>query len=249
MTSSTIDVSTADGTADCYLTRPDDAAPHPGVLLFMDAIGMRPQIHRMADRIAEQGYVVLAPNVFYRAGRAPIWPTPALHDPAARAEFFATIAPLMGEISADGCRLAVRDADAYLAELGKHTDGLIGISGYCLGGRLGWASAAAYPTRVAALGGFHTGRMVTDAPDSPHLLAPQVAAEIYWGHAGVDDSMTPNNVADLNAAMDAAGLTYTTEVYQGAHHGYTMADMGAYNEQAAERHYAALFELLARTLS
>lgn len=248
VTGTTIDVSTADGVADCYLAHPDDGAEHPGVLLIMDAIGMRPRIHDMADRIAARGYVVLAPNVFYRAGRAPIWPTPNLVDDAARAEFFAQLTPLMESISANGFELAVRDGDAYLRELDKHSRGPVGIAGYCLGGRLGWAIAAAYPRRVAALGGFHTGRMVTDALDSPHLLAPQIAAEVYWGHAGVDASMTPANVADLNRAMEDAGVRYLTEVYDGAHHGYTMADMGAYDEAATERHFAALFDLFGRSI-
>jgi carboxymethylenebutenolidase len=91
--------------------------------------------------------------------------------------------------------------------------------------------------------------MVTDQPDSPHLRAPEVKATVYWGHADNDQSMTPENIAALDAAMDDAGVSHTTEVYTGAPHGYTMADQGAYDEAAAERHYAALFDLFARTLS
>ena len=117
-----------------------------------------------------------------------------------------------------------------------------------LGGRLGWTIAASHPDRVAALGGFHTGRMVTEEPDSPHLLAPRVRAEVYWGHADQDQSMTAENMATLDQAMNDAGVPHTTELFEGAQHGYTMSDMGAYNEVAAERHFAALFALLQRTL-
>jgi len=240
-----IDVETPDGVADCYLTRPDDDAAHPGVLFVIDAIGLRPQINKMADRIAAQGYVVLAPNIFYRAGRAPLWPDMNLSNPDDRAEFMKMIGPLAKPLTPAAM---ASDGGAYLGKLSELTEGKVGITGYCMGGRHGWQIAAAHSDRVAALGGFHTGGMVTDADDSPHLRAPEVTAAVYWGHADNDHGMTPDNIAALNRAMDEAGIAYTTEVYPGAMHGYTMADQGAYNEEAAERHFAALFDLLGRTL-
>lgn len=245
MSGSAIDVQTPDGVADCYLSRPSGDGRHPGVLLMIDAIGLRPRIEEMADRIADRGYVVLAPNVFYRAGRAPLWETPDLRDPETRGRFMESIRPVMSSLTPE--RIAA-DGGAYLDRLADLADGPAGISGYCLGGRLGWTIAAAHPERVAALGGFHTGRMVTDDATSPHRLAPSVTAEVYWGHADQDQSMTPENIAVLDEAMDEAGVRHTTEVYAGAGHGYTMSDMGAYNEAACERHFAALFALLERAL-
>jgi carboxymethylenebutenolidase len=245
MNHSTVDVPTPDGVADCYLTRPADDAAHRGVLFVMDAIGLRPRIEEMADRIATQGYVVLAPNVFYRGGRAPLWETPNLRDPDDRDSFFRTLGPLMGALTPAA---VAADGGAYLAKLGELTEGAVGITGYCFGGWMGWTIAAAYPDRVAAIGGFHTGRMVTGDEDSAHLLAPRVHGEVYWGHADQDPSMTAENIATLDQAMDDAGVRHTTEVYEGAQHGYTMADTGAYNEAAAERHFTALFALLQRAL-
>lgn len=245
MNGSIIDVGTPDGIADCYLTRPADGGRHPGVLFIIDAIGLRARVEDMADRIAEHGYVVLVPNVFYRSGRAPLWETPALDDPDARMQFFQTLAPVMESLTPERI---VADGGGYLDELAKLSDGPVAITGYCFGGRLGWTIAAAHPERVAALGGFHTGRMVTDGDDSPHLLAPQVAAEVYWGHADQDQSMTLQNIETLDRAMDEAGIRHTTEVYEGAAHGYTMSDMGAWNEAACERHFDALFALLSRTI-
>ncbi len=240
-----IDVPTPDGVADCYLTNPVDERTHPGVLFMIDAIGLRPRIEEMADRIAAEGYVVLAPNVFYRGGRAPLWETPVLDDPESRGRFFQSLGPLMGALTPAAI---ASDGGAYLDKLGELTDGPVGITGYCFGGWLGWTIAATYPERVAALGGFHTGRMVTDEPDSAHLLAPRVRAEVYWGHADQDQSMTAKSIATLDQAMDDAGVRHRTELYDGAQHGYTMSDMGAYDEAAAERHFAALFALLERTL-
>jgi len=244
MNGSTIDVQTPDGVADCYLTRPDGVGSYPGVLFLIDAIGLRRRTKEMADRIAAQGYVVLAPNTFYRAGRAPIWPEPDLADQAAAGEFFKSLGPLMGALTPPAI---ASDGGSYLDKLAELTDDPVGITGYCMGGRLGWTVAAAYPDRVAAFAGFHTGGMVTDKPDSPHLLAPQIKAKVYWGHAGDDRSMTPENVAVLDKAMDDAGIRHTTEVYPGALHGYTMSDMPAYNEEYAERHFNALFGLLDQT--
>jgi len=245
MNSSTIDVQTPDGVADCYLTRPDDDAAHPGVLMMIDAIGLRPRTKEMADRIAARGYIVLLPNLFYRAGRAPIWETPNLVDPESRAEFMKSIGPLMGSLTPE---VMASDGGAYLDRLAELTDGPVAITGYCMGGRQGWTIAASHPDRVAALGGFHTGGMVTDAENSPHLRAPQVKAEVYWGHADNDRSMSPEMIATLDAAMDEAGVKHRTELYEGAAHGYTMSDMGVYDEAAAERHFEALFALLDRTI-
>jgi carboxymethylenebutenolidase len=246
MNGSMIDVPTPDGVADCYLSTPEGPGTHPGVLFMIDAIGLRDRIKEMADRIAADGYTVLAPNVFYRAGRAPLWETPDLKDSAARGAFFATIGPLMGSLTPERVRA---DGAAYLDRLSELSPGPVGITGYCMGGRLGWIIAAHRPERVVALAGFHTGRMVTDEPDSAHLLAPQVKATVYWGHADQDESMSSEHIRTLDAAMDAAGISYTTELYAGAQHGYTMSDMGAYDEAATERHFRALAHLLAATLA
>jgi carboxymethylenebutenolidase len=243
MPGETIDITTPDGVADAYLARPDDDGDHPGVLFVMDAYGLRPQIEEMADRIAEQGYVVLAPNVFYRAGRSPVVSLEGIGDPERRSEVFGRVMPLVQGLTTEQI---VSDGAAYLDQLG---DQPVAITGYCMGGRAGWALAAAYPDRVAALGGFHVGGLVTDAPDSPHTRAPDIAAEIYFGHADNDRNMNPEQIAALDGALDEAGVRHRTDVYEGAAHGYTMADTPAYDEAAAKRHYRELFALLGRTVA
>jgi len=245
MRSSTIDVQTPDGVADAYLTRPDEGERHPGVLFIMDAYGLRPRIEEMADRIAERGYAVLAPNVFYRAGRSPVIQLPDFSDEGSRGEFFGQVRPLMAELTPE--RLAA-DGAVYLDELAKVSEGPVGITGYCMGVRVGLRIAAAHPDKVAALAGFHGGGLVTDDPHSPHTVAPALEAELYFGHADNDGSNSPEQIAALDAALDEAGVKRTTELYEGAAHGYTMSDTPAYDEQAAERQFAALFALLDRTL-
>jgi carboxymethylenebutenolidase len=246
MRSSTIEIRTPDGVADAHLTRPDDGERHPGVLFVMDAYGLRPRIEEMADRIAERGYAVLAPNVFYRAGRAPVLAFPDTSDEGARGAFFAKVRPLMSALTPE--RLAA-DGAAYLDELAKVADEPFAITGYCMGARVGLRIAAAHPDRVAALAGFHGGGLVTDDPQSPHLSVPALRAEVYLGHADQDRSNTPEQIAALDRALDDAGVAHRSEIYEGARHGYTMADTPVYDEQACERHFAALFDLLDRALA
>lgn len=245
MPGSTVEITTRDGRADAYLARPDGGSRR-GVLFLMDAFGLRPTIEAMVDRIAADGYVVLAPNLFYRAGRSPVLPVPDLTDPEQRTAFFQSVRPLMDELTPERIEA---DGRSYLDHLaGLAIAGPVAITGYCMGVRVGWRIAAAHPDRVVALAGFHAGGLVTDAPDSPHRSAASLAAELYFGFADDDPSMTADQIATLGQALDDAGARYRSEVYQGAQHGYTMADTAAYDETARERHFGELLALLDRTL-
>jgi carboxymethylenebutenolidase len=246
MSAEHVEIRTEDGVADAYLARPaDDDGRRPGVLFLVDAFGLRPQIELMADRIAERGFVVLAPNVFYRHGRAPVLAMPDLDDPDARGPFMEKIRPMMQELTPERIE---SDSRGYLDFLADVARGPFAITGYCMGARLGWRIATSHPDRVVALAGFHAGGLVTDDPDSPHRSARELTVAVYFGHADNDRSMTPENIAALEQALDEADVTYRSEVYEGAAHGYTMADTSMYNEGAAERHFDALFALLDRTM-
>ncbi|MBA4863574.1 dienelactone hydrolase family protein [Streptomyces sp. PSKA54] len=243
-----VDVPTPDGTADAYLTYPDDGRPHPAVLFYMDAFGPRPHLRKMADRLAEAGYTVLVPNVFYRHGRAPVVELPDFIGPSESPGIFEQLLPIMRSLTPD---LAMRDAEAYLnwlAACPQAADGPVGITGYCMGAGLALRTAGTYPQRVAAAAGFHGGNLATEAPDSPHLVADRITAELYFGHADQDRSLPAEQIDRLDKALTAAGVRHRTEVYSGAHHGYTQSDTAAYNPEAAERHWAALLDLLGRAL-
>jgi carboxymethylenebutenolidase len=241
-----VDITTPDGVADAYLARPD-GQPHPGVLFIMDAFGLRPTIGEMIERIAADGYVVLAPNVFYRAGRSPVLPMPDLSDPDQRAGFFQQVRPLIEQLSPERIQ---SDAVAYLDYLSEAAGpGPVALTGYCMGARVGWRIAAAMPDRVAALAGFHAGGLVTDDADSPHNSASDISAEMYFGFADQDPSMTAEQIATLERTLDEAGARYRSEIYEGAQHGYTMADTAAYDEPSRERHFRELHSLLDRALT
>lgn len=238
----TIEIETNDGTAEAYLT-----GSGPGVLFFIDAIGLRPQIEQMADRIAGWGYTVLAPNALYRSGTAAdTSPSRDLREPGAREEFFQHAGARIAAITPDG---AESDIAAYLAVLREHSDGVrVGAVGYCMGARLAVRTAGLDPD-VVACAGFHGGGLVTDDPRSPHHSLPTAKAEFVFGHADNDSSMPPEAVAALGDALDEAGLTASNEIFPGAPHGYSMDDTSMYDETGAERSFAELEALLNRTLA
>lgn len=179
--STMVEIRTPDGTADAYLAHPDDGAPHPAVLLYMDAFGLRPHLRGMADRLASAGYTVLVPNVFYRSGRAPLVELPDFIDPAERPEIIASLRPAALSLTLEG---AMRDAAGYLDWLAASpltTDGKAGVTGYCMGAGLALRTAGTHPDRIAAAAGFHGAFLATDAPDSPHLLADRITPSCTSG--------------------------------------------------------------------
>jgi carboxymethylenebutenolidase len=245
-----IDIPVPGGTAEAWLSRPaDDSRDRPGVLMFIDAIGLRPRIFEMADRIATWGYVVLAPNLFWRLGTADeLAPQEDLRQAGARERFFEGVGPRISGLTTE---LALADIESYLAALRGQpgvADGPVGVVGYCMGARLAVRAAGAHPDVVAAAAGFHGGGLVTDAEDSPHLSLATAKAEFVFGHADNDRGMTPENIAALGRALDQAGLTATNELYPDAPHGYSMSDTSMYQEAGAERSFAALRDLLDRTI-
>jgi carboxymethylenebutenolidase len=239
-----VQIPLADGIADAYLAVPSGGVG-PGVLLWIDAIGLRPQIKQMADRIAGWGYVVLAPNVFYRAGDAPsLVPTADLRIQANREAFLPQIKARVAGLTTE---LFASDLPGYVAALSEHGLAPFGVTGYCMGARLALRTAGAYPELFTAVGGFHGGGLVTAAPDSPHLELPRSTAEYVFGHAANDHGMTLEDVDALGKALAEAGLEAKNEVYD-AGHGYTMTDTAPYDEAAAERAFTELEALFSRRL-
>jgi carboxymethylenebutenolidase len=215
----------------------------------MDAFGLRPRIQEMAQRIADWGYVVLAPNVFYRDGTAAeLAPQTDMTTPDGRAAAGKAAFPRVGRLTTDK---ALPDIDAWVEALGT-LDGVapgpIGAFGYCMGARLAVRTAAAHPEAVAACGCFHGGGLAGDAPDSPHLGLGNAKARFVFGHADHDQSMDPDAVARLGEALNAAGLEASNGIYPGAPHGYSMADTAAFHPEATERHFSELRSLLDGTL-
>ncbi|MFJ7235238.1 dienelactone hydrolase family protein [Streptomyces tendae] len=237
-----LQIPTADGQADAFAAFPEGGGPHPGVLMYADGFGIRPALREMAGELAGHGYYVLVPNFFYRHGPAPVIELPEHIGEEERPAVFAELMPL---IEAHTAERTLRDADAFLACLTAQPEvgaGPVAVTGYCIGGLLATRTAVAHPDRVAALAAFHAP-VAADGSDS---LA-KLAAEVHFGHAEGD--LTPEALGGINRALDAAGVGYTSEIYPGTVHGFTMSDTDSFDSAALQLHWDRLLSLLDRTLT
>ena len=243
VTETDLDIATPDGVADCHFVHPSSGT-HPGVLIWPDAFGLRPAKKQMGRRLAESGYSVLVVNPYYRSQRAPVVNST---DFAAVRE---TIMPLMGSLNAD---TQTRDARAFISYLDDQpsvdSSRKMGTMGYCMGGPFTMRTAAAVPDRVGAAASFHGGGLVTDAPDSPHLLVPMMMAHYLFAIAANDDENQPEAKDVLRDAFAQAGLPAEIEVYAGAMHGWCPPDSTVYHEAQAERAWGRLLALFEDALA
>ena len=254
VTETNVDVTTPDGRSDAVFIHPATGS-YPGVLVWPDALGLRPAMRDIGRRIAAEGYAVLVPNPFYRSAKAPVFDTSTFRfeNPADMAKLQQMVAPL----NAPGA--AEKDAVAYIAFLDAQrqvdTTKKIGTQGYCMGGPLVVKTAAAVPNRVGAGASFHGGGLVTDRPDSPHLLAPKIRARMYFGIASNDDMRQPDAKDTLKEAFAAANVPAEVEVYPAALHGWCVPDMPLqngkpiYSKPDAERAWAKLVALYKTALA
>jgi carboxymethylenebutenolidase len=252
-TLSEVEIKTPSGMCDASLAYPGGSGQWPGVILFVDALGLRPAMRDMARRLAQNGYAVLVPNPYYRSTKAPgLPPGFSFSNPKDREKLAALRAPLTAQA-------VVADATAYVQFLDTQRpvkqSAKMGVVGYCMGGSMTMRTAAALPDRIGAGASLHGGGLVTDQPDSPHLLVPQIKASYYFGIAANDAAGEPEAKTKLREAFDAARLPAKIEVYAGCLHGWCVQDMPPspdgkpiYNEAQAERAWNELIALYKQSL-
>ncbi len=241
-----VSIETADGTCPTSVFTPGAGdGPWPGVIFYMDGLGIRPVLFEMAQRLADVGFVVLLPDLYYRAGS---------YEPLDVKAVFASdnvrsvLGPLMG--STDNQR-ASQDTAAFLDYLDGRVDAAgkkVGTTGYCMGGAISLTVAATYPDRIAAAASFHGGALATDSELSPHLLVEKIQGRIYVAAADNDHSYPPQMAGRLMEELMKASVDHRHDLYVGAAHGWTMADFPVYDATAAERHWTELLRLFAETL-
>lgn len=239
-----VTISAPDGDCAVHVFTPHGGGGGPAIIFYMDAGGIRPAVLAMAERLADAGYIVLLPDLFYRYG--PYGP----FDPREvfQGDFLAILGPLIATTSN---AKAAEDSKAFLAYLDQRTGvtGLkVGAIGFCMGGGMAIAAAGVSPERFGAVASFHGGNLATDAPDSPHRYAPRLTAELYVAAADKDESYPPEMAERFHNALDRAQVPYRAETYYGAAHGWMKPDFPVYDKAAAERGWSEMLAFFDRTL-
>lgn len=238
---SRIEITTAEGICPSYVFRPAaGSGPWPGVLVYMDGVGIRPTMLELGVRLAKSGYFVLLPDLYYRSGPYEAMDAKTVFsDPEQRKRLVEKFSSHISQAK------VMSDTRAFLDYLATEPDvkaGGIGVTGYCMGGRMALTAAGTFPDRIVAAASFHGSQLASDAPDSPHLLAPQMKARLYVAGAIEDASFPDEMKQHLEKALTDAGVEHVVETYP-AKHGWVFSDTPIYDAAASERHWRELLAL------
>ena len=241
------EIETADGVMDVFVCHPEDDGPHPAVILYMDAPGIREELRDMARRLGTTGYTVVLPNMYYRTGREGHYGYDLdliREDDDERAKMF----EVMGTLSNVRVVEDTRGLLDFIDRCAAAAPGAVGCVGYCMSGQFVISAGAAHPERFDAIAAYHGVKIITDQPDSPHLVAHRIRGEVYLGFASDDPYVPEAELAAMPGAMQAAGVRHTIEIYPGTEHGYVFPQRPAYQKAAAERHWETMLALFDRRL-
>jgi len=241
-----LSIPTADGTCPASLFTPaTGTGPWPGVIFFMDGLGIRPAQWEMGQKLADAGYAVLLPDAYYRFGPYPPMDPPAVFaDETKRAKLMEWVGSLTRERK-------ITDIAAYVKFFSLRPEvkpGKFGATGYCMGGHAALTAAGAFPDSFAAIASFHGGFLAPDVPDSPHQFAKAITARVYVAGSIEDASFPEDQKIRLEKALTDAGVDHVVETYEGAYHGFAVRDLPSFNPAATERHWVELLKLLSETL-
>jgi carboxymethylenebutenolidase len=213
--------------------------------MFMDGVGIRPAMLEVGEQLAGHGYFVLLPDMFYRAGPyEPMDARTVFTDPEKRKVLREKLAVHVTPAN------MMSDTRAFLDYLAAQPDvkkGGIGTVGYCMGGGLAFRAAGTYPASIVASASYHPAGLATDAPDSPHLLAPKIRARVYVAKATEDPSFPDEMKSRLETALTEAHVDHKIETYP-ARHGWVLRDTPVYDAAATERHWETMLGLFGEKL-
>jgi carboxymethylenebutenolidase len=238
-----IDIPTAAGRMNTFICHPERGGPHPVILFYMDAPGIREELRDMARRLATVGYYVMLPNLYYRSGVLELGPFVGEAYAATREKYQRLMQSL-------NIPLVMQDTDAlveFAVQDGAASD-VMGCVGYCMSGRYAMNAAVRHKQRVRAAASVYGVALVTDAADSPHLAPRNTDARLYFACAETDHYVPPEMIERLRREIAAHGGNAEVEVYPGTQHGFAFPQRPAYDKPAAERHWERLFELFGSAL-
>ena len=242
-----VTVKTRDGNCPASLFTPTGkTGSWPGVIFFMDGLGIRPTMYEMAQQLADYGYAVLLPDLYYRSGKyAPMVPAEVFADQAK----IDTLMKFIGSLDRDK---KIADAEAFSQFMSSRDEvkgSQLGSTGYCMGGNVALTAAGGLPDRFAAIASFPGGGLASDQPESPHRFMKGVKGRVYVAGAIEDAHFTDEQKALLEKTLTDDGVRHEVVTYAGAHHGFAVPDHPAFNAGAAQHHWHALTKLFDETLT
>jgi carboxymethylenebutenolidase len=242
-----ISLPTPDGEARAFVFTPNQGSgPWPAAMIFMDAPAIRPALFDMGERLAQAGYYVLLPDLFWRAG--PYDPPDIAKARAGDPDAVAVFQKLRGSTSVEKQMTDAKACLDYLARQPQAKADKVGVTGYCMGGGIALRAAGMFPDRIAASASFHGGNMATETDASPHRLAPQIRAKVLVAGADEDSGFDDAQCARLDQALKDAGVDAEVGIWRGLKHGWVPSDMAVHDAAGAERHWKALIQLFDETL-
>ena len=239
-----IEIVTRDGRMNTFICHPERDSPHPAIIIFMDAPGIREELRDMARRLATVGYYVMLPNLYYRSNVEELASAAA----AANVDMRQKALQLMATINIP---LVMQDVDALLAFTAQDkaaSPGPMGCVGYCMSGQYAINAAVRHKERIRAAASMYGVALVSDKPDSPHLAPQRTDARLYFGCAEKDQYAPPEMIDQLRAEIAAKGGNAEVEIYPGTGHGFAFPSRPVYDKPAAERHWERLFTLFGAAL-
>lgn len=242
------EITSEEGICETFVAYPENTQNLPIILFYMDAVGLRPRLYEMVEKLASFGFFVLAPNLFYRTNKIPIVDYDIFMQPQNLPEMFKQIRAFVSsytpEMSRHDSKLFLDFSKSFPMVNSKK----IGAVGYCMGGAQALRAAGNYPEEFSAIASFHAGNLATDSETSPHLSFKKIKAEVYIGHADKDGSMPPEQIEKVERELKESHLNFKTEIYNGCLHGWTMTDLPAFNQDGEKKHWEELLSLFKRAL-
>jgi carboxymethylenebutenolidase len=223
VTGSTAQLNTSDGKMEAYVAQPKGGGSYPGVVVIQEAFGVNDHIKKVTDRIAAEGYVAIAPDVYHREAERVI----------AYAEMPKAIAALQRVVDAK----AMEDVGSAIAHLKAQSNvkaGSIGVTGFCMGGRLTYLTAAHHANDVKCAVPYYGGGIPMGNP-SPLSRTKEIKCPMYLFFGAKDQLIPKEHVDQIKAELTANKVPFQLEVYPDAGHGFFCDDRSmSYNEGAAK---------------
>jgi len=239
-----MEIVTPDGRMNTFICHPERAAPHPVIIIFMDAPGIREELRDMARRLGTVGYYVMLPNLYYRANVEELGSVVGEANLTTRQRALQLMATI-------NIPMVMQDVDALLAFTAQDkaaSRGPMGCVGYCMSGQYAINAAVRHPERIRAAASMYGVALVSDKPDSPHLAPQRTDARLYFGCAEKDQYAPPEMIDQLRAEIASKGGNAEVEIYPGTAHGFAFPSRPVYDKPAAERHWERLFTLFGNAL-